>query len=91
MKTLILLLSLTFMSFSNHPETTSGIYYYYNFEDTINGSLVIVYANSVEEAHTLITDELTLMGLTFEPTNVVHYIVMTSNVDGFVILGVPGD
>lgn len=79
------------MGFSNPPESTSGIYYYYNFEDTVNGSLVIVYANSVEEAHTLITYELTLMGLSFEPTNIVEYIAMTSNVDGFVILGIPGD
>jgi hypothetical protein len=91
MKTLILLLSLAFMSFSNSPESTSGIYYYYNFEDTINGSLVIVYANSEEEAHDLITYELSLIGLTFYPGNVVEYIAMKSDKEAFVILVDSGD
>jgi hypothetical protein len=91
MKTLIVLLSLALMGFSNPPESTSGIYYYYNFEDTYNGCLIIAYANSEEEAHDLITDELLLIGLTFYPGNVVEYIAMKSDKEAFVILVNSGD
>jgi len=67
-----------------------SVYYYYNFEDTDRGSLVIVLATDLEMAEFMIKDELYELGLTFEPSNILD-IVPVKDVPNFVIYSDPGN
>jgi hypothetical protein len=67
-----------------------SVYYYYNFEDTYKGSLIIVLATDLEMAEFMIKDELYEYGLTFEPSNILD-IVPVRDVPNFVIYSDSGD
>jgi len=72
------------------PKQELSVYYYYNFEDTYKGSLIIVLATDLEMAEFMIKDELHEYGLTFEPSNILD-IVPVKNVPNFVIYSDSGD
>jgi hypothetical protein len=72
------------------PKQELSVYYYYNFEDTDRGSLVIVLATDLEMAEFMIKDELHELGLTFEPSNILD-IVPVKDVPNFVIYSDPGN
>ena len=72
------------------PKQELSVYYYYNFEDTDRGSLVIVLATDLEMAEFMIKDELYELGLTFEPSNILD-IVPVKDVPNFVIYSDPGN
>jgi len=67
-----------------------SVYYYYNFEDTYKGSLIIVLATDLEMAEFMIKDELYEYGLIFEPSNILD-IVPVRDVPNFVIYSDSGD
>lgn len=88
---LLIITVFTLTSFTGKdPKQELSVYYYYNFEDTDRGSLVIVLATDLEMAEFMIKDELHELGLTFEPSNILD-IVPVKDVPNFVIYSDPGN
>lgn len=88
----ILLFGFTVSNTTNslNSEKDFDVYYYYNFKDTQRGSLIIVYANSLEKAEVMFQNELYEYGLTYEPSNIVE-IIDLDQIEDFVILSDSGD